>query len=112
MRRRPKSLGWTALSVCSADLRWARLGSNQRPLACEASALPLSYAPWAADHTTPCSRWRLCGGAALGDRVGGRRLALGLLRRALEQGSADEGEDQGREHRRADQAGGGRALHV
>ena len=24
---------------------WARLGSNQRPLACEASALPLSYAP-------------------------------------------------------------------
>src|SRR5919201_7133136 len=25
--------------------RWARLGSNQRPLACEASALPLSYAP-------------------------------------------------------------------
>src|SRR5207253_3082143 len=27
---------------------WARLGSNQRPLACEASALPLSYAPGAA----------------------------------------------------------------
>ena len=26
-------------------VRWARLGSNQRPLACEASALPLSYAP-------------------------------------------------------------------
>jgi hypothetical protein len=25
--------------------QWARLGSNQRPLACEASALPLSYAP-------------------------------------------------------------------
>ena len=25
--------------------RWARLVSNQRPLACEASALPLSYAP-------------------------------------------------------------------
>jgi integrase len=25
---------------------WARLGSNQRPLACEASALPLSYAPF------------------------------------------------------------------
>src|SRR4051794_41657921 len=24
---------------------WARLVSNQRPLACEASALPLSYAP-------------------------------------------------------------------
>src|SRR6476646_5338774 len=27
------------------DREWARLGSNQRPLACEASALPLSYAP-------------------------------------------------------------------
>src|SRR5207253_3209936 len=27
------------------DLEWARLVSNQRPLACEASALPLSYAP-------------------------------------------------------------------
>jgi hypothetical protein len=25
--------------------RWARLGSNQRPPACEAGALPLSYAP-------------------------------------------------------------------
>src|SRR3954467_9508029 len=25
---------------------WARRGSNLRPLACEASALPLSYAPW------------------------------------------------------------------
>src|SRR4029078_4839936 len=25
--------------------RWAHLGSNQGPLACEASALPLSYAP-------------------------------------------------------------------
>ena len=28
--------------------RWARLGSNQRPPACEAGALPLSYAPPAA----------------------------------------------------------------
>ena len=28
---------------------WARLGSNQRPLPCEGSALPLSYAPGAAD---------------------------------------------------------------
>jgi hypothetical protein len=26
--------------------RWARRVSNLRPLACEASALPLSYAPW------------------------------------------------------------------
>ena len=30
---------------CRGSVRWARLGSNQRPLACEASALPLSYAP-------------------------------------------------------------------
>jgi hypothetical protein len=29
-------------------LGWAQLGSNQRPLACKASALPLSYAPFAA----------------------------------------------------------------
>ena len=28
-----------------SKLRWARLVSNQRPLACEASALPLSYGP-------------------------------------------------------------------
>jgi hypothetical protein len=32
-------------AVSGAFLLWARLGSNQRPLACEASALPLSYAP-------------------------------------------------------------------
>jgi hypothetical protein len=32
--------------------RWARLVSNQRPLACEASALPLSYAPGCGDCTT------------------------------------------------------------
>jgi hypothetical protein len=30
---------------------WARLGSNQRPLACEASALPLSYAPGRDDQS-------------------------------------------------------------
>ena len=29
----------------SLQIEWARLGLNQRPLACEASALPLSYAP-------------------------------------------------------------------
>ena len=32
---------------------WARLGSNQRPLACEASALPLSYAPGTAPVYAP-----------------------------------------------------------
>jgi hypothetical protein len=30
--------------------RWARLGSNQRPPACEAGALPLSYAPQGEDR--------------------------------------------------------------
>ena len=30
---------------------WARLGSNQRPPACEAGALPLSYAPRSLDDT-------------------------------------------------------------
>ena len=29
----------------AAKTWWAQLGSNQRPLACKASALPLSYAP-------------------------------------------------------------------
>jgi CubicO group peptidase (beta-lactamase class C family) len=33
----------------SQNVQWARLVSNQRPLACEASALPLSYGPSAAD---------------------------------------------------------------
>ena len=37
------------LAWLSQKSSWARLGSNQRPLACEASALPLSYAPWAQD---------------------------------------------------------------
>ena len=34
------------------DLRWSRLGSNQRPPACEAGALPLSYETGAAGETT------------------------------------------------------------
>ncbi len=33
------------LHAGSGQLQWARLVSNQRPLACEASALPLSYGP-------------------------------------------------------------------
>jgi hypothetical protein len=32
--------------------RWSRLGSNQRPPACEAGALPLSYETGAAGETT------------------------------------------------------------
>src|SRR5215208_4262159 len=40
-------LGGSRRSNRAARPQWARLGSNQRPLACEASALPLSYAPGA-----------------------------------------------------------------
>src|SRR6266404_8368260 len=42
--------------------KWARLGSNQRPLACEASALPLSYAPGAhySSHS-PVGHWGVGG---------------------------------------------------
>jgi hypothetical protein len=44
---------------------WARLGSNQRPLACEASALPLSYAPF-------CGRFYGAGGSAIARCAGVR----------------------------------------
>ena len=40
---RPTASSRTRFAHC--QVQWARLGSNQRPLACEASALPLSYAP-------------------------------------------------------------------
>jgi hypothetical protein len=33
------------IGLDSGDPEWAHLGLNQGPLACEASALPLSYAP-------------------------------------------------------------------
>ena len=36
---------WLEPKLAHGEVQWARLGSNQRPLACEASALPLSYAP-------------------------------------------------------------------
>src|SRR5439155_26405440 len=39
-------------------VQWARLVSNQRPLACEASALPLSYAPSEGDSRPRASRER------------------------------------------------------
>jgi hypothetical protein len=42
-RRAPSRLGMQALGM----LWWARLGLNQRPLRCQRSALPLSYAPHA-----------------------------------------------------------------
>ena len=31
--------------ISSSERQWAQQGSNLRPLACKASALPLSYAP-------------------------------------------------------------------
>lgn len=40
-RRSGSFAGYNNLGEC----QWARLGLNQRPLACEASALPLSYEP-------------------------------------------------------------------
>jgi hypothetical protein len=38
-------VGPVSRSVHQRFAWWAQLGSNQRPLACKASALPLSYAP-------------------------------------------------------------------
>ena len=35
----------SATRFAHCQVQWAHLGSNQGPLACEASALPLSYAP-------------------------------------------------------------------
>src|SRR5262249_42601110 len=48
--RRPPSGSGRDRKSASADFRsalsaWARLGSNQQPLVCETSALPLSYSP-------------------------------------------------------------------
>lgn len=40
----PKGTGiWAIIPLICEEKEWSRLGSNQRPLACEASALPLSY---------------------------------------------------------------------
>jgi hypothetical protein len=43
--RRLRRLGRQQESPNFDQEKWAHLGSNQGPLACEASALPLSYAP-------------------------------------------------------------------
>src|SRR5947209_16979520 len=63
-------IGSPVQTTCSAW--WARLGLNQRPPACEADALPLSYAPMAArtDSTLPL---RLCLATST-ERVEGRRM--------------------------------------
>ncbi len=43
--RRSNQLSYSAKAGTAGLGWWARLGSNQRPPACEADALPLSYAP-------------------------------------------------------------------
>jgi hypothetical protein len=43
--RRSNQLSYSAKTGIRRLGWWARLGSNQRPPACEADALPLSYAP-------------------------------------------------------------------
>jgi hypothetical protein len=54
-------------TAVSRAFQWARLGSNQRPLACEASALPLSYAPGRGSQSSRGSPtvWRMPLAAAL-----------------------------------------------
>lgn len=55
--RRSNQLSYSAKNESPAEW-WARLGLNQRPPACEADALPLSYAPepvtapWTKQHLT------------------------------------------------------------
>src|ERR1700679_1882505 len=51
LQSRPRHPEWLRSSTkMSQSVRiWARRVSNLRPLACEASALPLSYAPWATE---------------------------------------------------------------
>lgn len=55
LQSRPRHPEWLRSSTkMSQSVRiWARRVSNLRPLACEASALPLSYAPWALDSIDP-----------------------------------------------------------
>jgi hypothetical protein len=46
-------------AVAGFNLGWARVVSNHRPLACEASALPLSYAPYGRILLVRATRCRL-----------------------------------------------------
>src|SRR3954447_16392283 len=79
---------------------WARQGSNLRPLACKARALPLSYAPRAprvgARGAAPCRvppqgcEWRGAGGPSSGGQLTDGVLPAGLLPRVT--GLVDLGE--------------------
>src|SRR6266566_600177 len=55
------SLTITSRSQLSSDLakQWAQVVSNHRPLACKASALPLSYAPASAPSWRPRLAYRV-----------------------------------------------------
>src|SRR5438046_3635737 len=86
-----------AVSAWLQGSEWARLGSNQRPPACEAGALPLSYAPRpredsdvrdgarnplsAAGFSTRTARTLFLTPLALRARVG-RGIGAALVRRA------------------------------
>src|SRR5690242_13675239 len=62
-RTTPSSVtAWIGLCL----IGWARRVSNLRPLACEASALPLSYAPWRPSTFARGTGWG-------GDCMAGRR---------------------------------------
>ena len=62
---------------------WAHLGLNRGPLACEASALPLSYAPGTRTVAAGSRRSR-----GLGARPGACTLDAGRVRVGVEQGPA------------------------
>ncbi len=53
---RPRTNTTYTASPKSLKRWWARLGSNQRPLRCQRSALPLSYAPSAAPRLSAAPR--------------------------------------------------------
>ena len=84
--------------------KWARRVSNLRPLACEASALPLSYAPESASlpAQSPCGGLcAVCGreeiSASLTASIGSGRLSDWVrLRIGREPGSMGAIADQGR----------------
>ena len=70
---------------------WARLVSNQRPLACEASALPLSYAP----GFPGTGRWMLLGTGRKREG-GGKRKVLPANATAPEKAQGGKGQvDEG-----------------
>ena len=70
--RRSNQLSYSAKTGVNRPAWWARLGSNQRPPACEADALPLSYAP--VPVTAPWTKPNVTLLAVLSRRGGGGHL--------------------------------------